>query len=100
MIAKCGDYHVAPAKSRVAFLAKVRFAGVNRLSDRGMTCSLSLPEPPQSAKIYKVSEMVPGWFVHELGVDQGDQLDEEVQGWLCQSYRLMEMRERLGRGGA
>lgn len=34
LIAACGPYEVAPAKTRVAFMARVRFAGVNAISDR------------------------------------------------------------------
>jgi len=37
LIAACGPYEVAPAKTRVAFMGRVRFAGVHALSDRGMT---------------------------------------------------------------
>jgi hypothetical protein len=32
LIANCGDYHVAPAKTRIAFLARVRFASVTRVT--------------------------------------------------------------------
>jgi hypothetical protein len=35
LIAACGPYEVAPAKTRVAFMARVRFAGVDTLSDKG-----------------------------------------------------------------
>ena len=35
LIAECGPYEVAPAKTRVAFMARVRFAGVTAVSDRG-----------------------------------------------------------------
>ena len=34
MIAECGEFHVAPAKTRIAFLARVRFAGITSLSER------------------------------------------------------------------
>lgn len=95
MVAACGEYHVAPAKSRIAFLGRVRFAGVTRLTDRNMTCNFSLPERLESARFHRVWEVVPGWFVHELRIEHPDQLDEEVQGWLRRSYRLMGMQERL-----
>lgn len=41
MIAECGEYYVAPAKTRIAFMGRVRFAGITRLSEQGMTCSFS-----------------------------------------------------------
>jgi hypothetical protein len=34
LITACGPYEVAPAKTRIAFMARVRFAGVSAISDR------------------------------------------------------------------
>jgi hypothetical protein len=45
LIAACGPYHVAPAKTRIAFLGRVRFAGITSLSEQGMTCAFALPAP-------------------------------------------------------
>lgn len=99
MIAACGEYHVAPAKTRIAFMGRVRFANITSLSEKGMTCSFSLPDPLDSRRFAKVEEVVPGWWVHRLRITDEGQLDEEVQDWLRESYRLMGMRERLSRGG-
>jgi hypothetical protein len=97
MIAACGEYHVAPAKTRIAFLGRVRFAGITSLSEKGMTCSFALPRPLASRRFTRVEEIVPGWFVHRLRVTDAGQLDDEVQAWIRESYRLMGMQERLGR---
>jgi hypothetical protein len=98
MIAKCGKYHVAPAKTRIAFLARVRFAGITSLSEKGMTCAFALPYPLNSPRFTKVEEIVPGWWTHRLRITASRQLDEEIQAWLRESYRLMGMQERLSRG--
>jgi hypothetical protein len=95
MIAACGEYHVAPAKTRIAFMGEVRFASVTRLSETGMTCSFALPRALASARLAKVEEVVPGWWAHSLRVTELEQLDEELQAWLRDSYRLMGMRGRL-----
>jgi hypothetical protein len=95
LIGKCGPYHVAPAKTRIAFLVRVRFAGVTALSERGMTVSFALPQPLRSARFVKVAEVVPGWWVHRLRITDPKQLDAEVGRWLRRSYRLMGMQERL-----
>ncbi|MFQ5679225.1 MAG: DUF5655 domain-containing protein [Gemmatimonadota bacterium] len=104
MIAACGEYEVAPAKTRLAFLARVRFAGITSLSETGMTCSFALPHPLESPRFARVHEITPGWWVHRLRITDPAQLDGELQGWLRESYRLMGMQERLdapdgGRGG-
>ncbi len=97
MVAACGPYHVAPAKTRIAFMAQVRFANVVSISEQAMVCSFALPDPVASSRLAKVEEVVPGWWVHTLRVTDMEQLDGEVQAWLRESYRLMGMRERLKR---
>ena len=96
MIAACGEHHVAPAKTRIAFLARVRFAGITSLSEKGMSCSFAMPYPLNSSRFVKVEQIAPGWWAHRLRVTQTSQLDGEVQAWLRESYRLMGMQERLG----
>ena len=95
LIARCGEYHVSPAKSRIAFLARVRFASITALSEAGMSCSFALPGPVESARFAKVEEVVPGWWVHRLRVREPTDLDKQVQSWLAKSYRLMGMQKRL-----
>jgi hypothetical protein len=55
LIARCGPYHIAPAKTRIAFLGRVRFSGITALSERGMTCSFALPRPLRSPRFRKVA---------------------------------------------
>src|ERR1700752_4549849 len=58
MIAACGPYLVSPAKTRIAFQARVRFAGVTSIGRRGMVIAFSLPEPLASPRFLKVEEVV------------------------------------------
>jgi hypothetical protein len=95
MIAACGEYHVAPAKTRIAFMGRVRFAGITSLSEKGMTCGFAMPRPLRSPRFAKVEEVGPDWWIHRLRITDVRQLDKEVQSWLCDSYRLMGMQERL-----
>jgi hypothetical protein len=95
LIERCGRYHVSPAKTRITFLGRVRFAGITRLSEDGLRCNFALPHALRSRRFVKVSEVVPGWWSHELQISEPRELDAEVQGWLRQSYRLMGMQHRL-----
>ena len=95
LIAACGPYHVSPAKTRIAFLGRVRFAGITRLSEQGMTCAFALPSPLRSRRFANIEEVVPGWWVHRLHVTDPAQLDARVQSWLRRSYRLMGLQGRL-----
>jgi hypothetical protein len=95
MIASFGEYHVAPAKTRIAFLGKVRFAGITELTDEAMVCSFSLPYELASSRFVRVREVAPGWFLHTLRVTSPTDLDQEAVAWFRESYRLMGNRERL-----
>lgn len=97
LLAECGPFEVAPARTRLAYLARVRFASITRVTPDAMTVTFALPHPVRSTRLDKVSEAVPGWWVHVLRVRSPDELDAEVGGWLCRSYRLMGLRERLRR---
>ncbi len=65
------------------------------LSDAGMTCVFAMPYPLRSRRFAKVQEIVPGWWGHWLRITDLSQLNEQLQGWLRRSYRLMGMQERL-----
>jgi hypothetical protein len=95
LIAACGPYHVAPAKTRIAFLGRVRFAGVTRASEAGITISFALPRPVHSRRFRSVAEVAPGWWVHRLRITKPGQLDAQVGAWLRRSYALMGMQGRL-----
>jgi hypothetical protein len=95
MIAACGEYSIAPAKTRIAFLGRVRFAGITKISEDEMVCSFALDQPLRSARFVKVEEVAPGWWVHRLRIREPQELDDQVQSWLRESYRLMGMQEKL-----
>ena len=60
-----------------------------------LVCTLALPYGLDSPRFARVEEVVPDWFVHTLVVTAPEELDDEVQAWIRESYRLMGMRERL-----
>lgn len=95
LIAACGPYEVAPAKTRVAFMGRVRFAGVTAVSERGITIAFGLPRALRSRRIRKTEEPAPGWHVHWMRVTSPEELDDEVLRWLRESYGQMGMQERL-----
>jgi hypothetical protein len=64
LVAACGPYEVAPAKTRVAFMGRVRFAGVNAISERGMTIAFGLPRPMRHPRVRKIEDFGGGWYGH------------------------------------
>jgi Domain of unknown function (DUF5655) len=95
LIAACGPYEVAPAKTRVAFMGRVRFAGVHALSERGMTIAFGLPHPLPHPRIRKIEDYGGGWNGHWMRITEPKELDDELVGWLRESYHQMGMQERL-----
>jgi hypothetical protein len=94
LIAACGEYRVAPAKTRIAFMGRVRFAGITSLSEKGMTCAFTLERPLRSPRFQSVQEVAPGWWVHRLRITEPEQLDGQVARWIRSSYRLYGMEGR------
>jgi hypothetical protein len=95
MVAACGPYTVSPAKTRVAFMGRVRFAGVSAISSKGLTIGFGLPYPVESPRIHRIENPIPSWYAHYMRVTSLDELDAELQAWLDRAYHLMGMQERL-----
>jgi hypothetical protein len=94
----CGRATLEEWKARMGPRARVRFAGITSLSETGMTCGFALPHPLDSPRLAKVEEVAPRWWYHRLRITDINELDEEIQGWLRDSHRLMGMQERLQDG--
>jgi hypothetical protein len=85
LIARCGPFETAPAKTRVAFLAKVRFASVNRIANRHIDVHFVLPRAVDSPRFRKV-ERVGNVFVHHLRLSEARDFDRQLASWLAQAY--------------
>ena len=97
LIAACGPYDVAPAKTRVAFLAEVRFASVNRVGRDSIDVHFVLPRAVKSARLRRV-EKVGKLYVHHLRLSRREDFDAELAAWLAQSYVEYGKRGWLARG--
>ena len=86
LIAACGAYDVAPAKTRVAFMAKVRFASVNRIGDGFIDVHFVLPRVVKSPRFRRV-EHLGKLHVHHLRLSTAREFDSELAKWLRESYR-------------
>src|SRR5262244_3237475 len=64
LIARCGPYEVAPAKTRVAFLARVRFASVNRVGKDAIDVHFVLPRALASRRFRRVEKVGNVWVHH------------------------------------
>lgn len=87
LVARCGPYEHAPAKTRVAFMVRMRFASVNAVSDRGLRAHVCLPRELASPRFSRIERIGNVW-VHHFRVERSDELDDEVLGWLRESYAM------------
>jgi hypothetical protein len=87
LVRACGPFDYAPAKTRVAFLVRIRFASVNGLSDRAMRFHFLLKRREDSPRIARI-EKIGSWYVHHMRVTRPEELDAEVGRWVAEAYRL------------
>ena len=86
LIEKCGPYEVAPAKTRVAFMAAVRFASVNRVGQDFIDVHFVLPRAVDGLRFRRI-EHLGRLHVHHLRLRDRLDRDRELARWLRQSYR-------------
>jgi len=92
LLRKCGPVIAAPAKTRVAFMVRVRFAGVSSVSDRGMTIAFALRRPLKNPRIFRMVKYNPRWYGHFVRIKSPEELDDELLCWLRESYKVGEQR--------
>ena len=88
IVATCGPYSIVANKTRLEFMVRVRFAGMDAVSEQGMSFSFWLKESLDSPRLRKVVLYGRTDWVHHVRVTSTDDLDEEVQDWLCRSYQV------------
>lgn len=87
MVRACGPVRMIPQKTRVAFQVRVRFTAVYPRKSHFLA-GLALPyraDDPRFIKIEKYSEHFQG---HTFRVSSEADLDEKVQDWLHESYKV------------
>jgi len=97
LIERCGPTTVVPTKSRIAIMGRVRFAGLSRVTRDAIVVQFALPEPLRHGRIERLERYAHDWYGHRLRLRTPADLDEELAGWLCKSYRLMGQQERFRR---
>lgn len=88
-LGRCGVFRTHPQKSRVAFIARMTFAGL-RLAERWADLSFITPTPVPSHRIRRVDLYGPTSWGHVVRLRAVDAVDDEVVEWLCRAHRRGE----------
>lgn len=88
MVGKCGPFSVVANKTRLGFMVRVRFAGMSAVSDRGMTIGFWLKQHIESPRFTRVEHLERSDWIYSLRIESMEELDDEVQGWLCMAYEV------------
>ena len=88
LVRECGPVTIAPAKTRIGFQVRMIFAAVNKLNDRGLDAHVVLTRRLESPRFRRIEEMTPKCFVHHFKILSLDELDQEVESWLREAYKV------------
>jgi hypothetical protein len=88
MVGRCGPYSIVANKTGLGFMVRVRFAGISAVSEKGMSLNFWLKERIESPRFRKVDYYGHRDWVYFLRVTSLDDLDNEIQSWLCQAYQV------------
>jgi hypothetical protein len=88
LVRDCGPVQMAPARTRVGFQVRMIFAAVNKLNDRGLDAHIVLTRRLDSPRFRRIESLTPHCHVHHFRVAALSELDDEVQSWLQEAYRV------------
>ena len=86
LVVEFGPFEQVPTKSRIAFMVRVRFAGVARLRKDGLVCGFWLKRQISSPRFSKVEHLGKRDRVYQFVLRNEDELDDEVRGWVREAY--------------
>jgi hypothetical protein len=98
LVRSLGDVQVIPQKTRLVFVARVRFAGLTPRKD-GFVAAFALDREVTSPRIVKHESFGPRWQAHHVRIASPADLDDELREWLRESLEVVGMQAHLGRGG-
>lgn len=92
LLKRCGPVRVVPGKTGIAFQVRMRFAGVF-VRRNWLEAGFILPRRLDHPRIRKVVAYSPRAYGHHLEIRSPHDLDDELAGWLRESYRVGQQTE-------
>lgn len=86
LVGAFGPFEQVPTKTRIAFMVRVRFAGVARLRKDGLVCGFWLKRQIGSPRFTKVELLGKSDWIYQFVLRDERELDDEVRGWIREAY--------------
>ncbi len=87
LVKRNGPLKVVPGKTGIAFQVRMRFGGAVVRRD-SIEAAFILPRRVEHPRIKKIIAYTPRAYGHHLDIRTPADLDEELAGWLRESYRV------------
>jgi hypothetical protein len=87
MVRRCGPVTVTAAKTRIAFQARMIFSAVS-LTNSALRAQVVLARRLEHPRFHKVESFSPRNHLHQFVITARAQLDETVQAWLDEAYKV------------
>jgi hypothetical protein len=97
---RCGPFTVDPAKTRISFQGRVRFAGVAGATKDALLIGFWLKRRIASPRFLRVEFYPKSDYVYRLRLTDAKQLDDELLGWLREAYDVGQQKDPRNRQAA
>jgi hypothetical protein len=85
MVENCGDIMVEATKTSIAFKTPQIFAVVH-LQKSGLRIAFWLPHQVKHPRIQQIYKASAHSYAHHVRLNNADELDSQLQNWLCEAY--------------
>lgn len=93
LLRQCGPVNVNVNKSRISFQARVRFAGIPRVTKDGLVAGFWLKHRIESARFTRVDYLPPDNYLYPFRITNEKELDAQVLAWLREAYKVGQQLE-------
>src|SRR6516162_901713 len=92
LVRECGPAKVNVNKSRISFQARVRFAGIPRVTRDGLVGGFWLKHRIESPRFTRVEFLPPNNYIYQFPITSEKDLDAEVLAWLRKAYKVGQQK--------
>jgi hypothetical protein len=92
MVRACGPVVIVPAKTRIGFQVRMIFAAVNAFRADGFEAHVVLARRLEHPRFRRIESLSPRNHVHHFSIRSLDELDDDVQAWLDEAYKVGEQK--------